>query len=165
MNNQDVTCDGATNKLAPRPQARRIPRQKHGLSRLLKARHLKLDGRSAAMQAMSGYRANLLASLGGRDLLSEQELIVVELIVKDQFILSQVDGYLGQVGYFNRRKKSAHPLTVQRMTIADGPKRSLLALGLKRRSKPVKSLAELLAMPSKPTQPASTVAPGSTNDA
>ena len=84
----------------------------------------------------------------------------MELIVKDQFILSQVDGYLGQVGYFNRRKKSAHPLTVQRMTIVDGLKRSLLALGLHRRSKPVKSLAELLAMPSTPHA----IAPGSTND-
>jgi hypothetical protein len=72
MNNTDELADGAQNELAPEAQARRVPRQKHGLSRLLKSRHLKLDGRSAAMQAMSGYRANLLASLGGRDLLSNK---------------------------------------------------------------------------------------------
>ncbi|MDN5941455.1 MAG: hypothetical protein L0H94_06205 [Nitrospira sp.] len=124
-------------------------RQLHGFSQLLKSRYRadtsQLDGRSAAGQALSAYRADLLSSLGGRDTLSAQEITLVEISCRDWLILQTIDNHLLQAGLFNRRKRTAYPLTLQRQTIADGLTRRLLALGLNRRSKPVRSLSELLA--------------------
>lgn len=93
---------------------------------------------------MKAYRDDLVASLGGADNLSTQEHTIIELIAKDWLILQSIDSYLLQAGLFNKRKKSAYSLTIQRGTIADGLTRRLLALGLNRRSKPVQSLAQLL---------------------
>ena len=105
---------------------------------------MKLDGRSGAMIAMNAYKADLLASLGGPELLSQQELTIVDLIVRDQFILGQVDAYIMQHGLINKRKRSLVPVAVQRSTIAEGLLRKLQALGLNRRSKPINTLASLL---------------------
>jgi len=124
--------------------------QKHGLTRLLKADCRQLDGRSSLGQAMSAYRADLISSLGGKDNLSTQELCLVDMCARDRFVLEQIDAYLLTVGLFSKRKRSAFPLTLQRNTIADGLTRRLLALGLSRRSKPTKTLAELLSTPNVP---------------
>jgi hypothetical protein len=105
---------------------------------------------------MKAYRDNLVASLGGADNLSQQELTVVDICCKDWLILQSIDSYLLQAGLFNKRKRTAYPLTVQRMQIADSLTRRLQALGLQRRAKPVQTLASLLAMPSKPN----TIDPG-----
>jgi len=90
--------------------------------------------------------------LGRSDNLSTQELTIIELITKDWLILQSIDSYLLQAGLFNKRKKSAYSLTIQRGTIADGLTRRLLASGLNRRSKPVQSLAQLLANTSQTEQ-------------
>lgn len=99
---------------------------------------------------MAAYRADLLASLGGADRLSTQELTLVEMCTKDWLILQSVDAYLLQAGLFNKRKRMAYPLTVQRMAIADSLTRRLQSLGLARRAKPIGNLASLLASPQKP---------------
>jgi hypothetical protein len=96
------------------------------------------------MQAMSSYRNDLLASLGGADNLSRQELILIEMCAKDKLILDSIDAYLLTVGLFSKRKKSCWPLTIQRMQIADSLTRRLQSLGLKRRAKPARSLGDLL---------------------
>jgi hypothetical protein len=135
---------------APRKKARRSY-QRHGLTPLIRARYKPnvrpLDGRSGPVQAMAQYRAELLASLGGADTLSAQELTLVEMCAKDWLILQTVDAHILQAGLFSKRKRAAYPLTVQRMQIADSLARRLNMLGLKRRSRPAQTLAELLAAP------------------
>jgi len=101
---------------------------------------------------MKQYQTDLLASLGGRDTLSAQEITLVEMCGRDWLMLQSIDSYLLQAGLFNKRKRTAYPLTIQRQTIADGLTRRLLALGLKKRSRPVKSLNELLSGPPEPAQ-------------
>lgn len=122
--------------------------QRHGFTPYLRGRSKtsigQIDGRSALGQAMAQYRADLLASLGGRDSLSTQELTLIEMCAKDWLILQSVDAYLLQAGLFNKKKRTAYPLTVQRMQLADGLTRRLQSLGLKRRPKPTKSLQEVL---------------------
>jgi hypothetical protein len=152
MNNTEESCDGAILSDSPTAPATcrtpSKPRQRHGLTGLIRGRSRavapKLDARSLESRAVAAYRADLFSSLGGRDMLSAQEITLVEMCSRDWFILQSIDSYLLQAGLFHRKKKTAYPLTIQRQTIADGLTRRLLALGLNRRSKPVNTLAELL---------------------
>ena len=167
MDNQDVTSDATT--LLPahtepnavtKPSKRPVRRQTHGLTGLLRGRHKpdarQIDGRSSIGLAVSQYKADLVASLGGPANLSTQELTIIEMCAKDWLILQSVDAYLLQAGLFNRKKKTAYPLTIQRMQVADSLTRRLQALGLARRSKPTQTLAELLMKRPEPTEGAST---------
>jgi hypothetical protein len=151
MENTRELSIGAKTEQAPRAQARRMPRQKHGKSRLLRADRRQIDGRSALAISMNAYRSDLTASLGGKDNLSVQELTLVELASRDWAILQQVDAYILTVGVFSKRKKAAYALTSQRMQMADALTRRLQALGLSKRSRPVKSLNELLNASPEPT--------------
>ncbi len=150
MNNQNVISPATTMLPAPKASRARTTRQKHGLSGVLKGRLHKLDGRSELGQAMSAFKADLLSSLGGSENLSAQRLCFVDLAVKEWLILQTIDGFFSQAGFFQKRKKTAYPLLASRMQVADGLKRSLLALGLERKAKKMPTLQELLAMPSKP---------------
>jgi hypothetical protein len=93
---------------------------------------------------MADYKADLVASLGGLENLSSQELTLVEMCAKDWLLLQDIDAYLLQVGSYNRKKRQAYPLLASRCQIADSLTRKLQALGLSRRSKPINSLAALL---------------------
>lgn len=130
-------------------------RQYHGFTGLIRGRYTadarRLDGRSALAQAVAECRADLLSSLGGPENLSAQEIRLVEMCAKDAIILEQVDTYLFQNGLINRRKRTAYPLTLQRMQIADSLTRRLQALGLSRRAKPVRSLSDILNGVDEPT--------------
>lgn len=134
--------------------------RKHGLTRLLRSRMQHLDGRSSLSQSIAKYRAELLASLGGADSLSAQENTLVEMCSRDWLMLQHIDAYLFQTGIFNKKRRQAYALTVQRMQIADSLTRRLQALGLQRRAKPVLSLSDYLtngkAKPSAPPSPAPT---------
>src|SRR5690349_18806389 len=152
MMNQYVTSPATTmlpgqNAPAMRQKPRRTYR-KHGFTGLLRGRSKadagQMDKRSATYQAMAQYRADLLSSLGGVENLSAQELTLLELCVRDHLILQSIDGYLLQAGLFNKKKRTAYSLTMQRMQLADSLTRRLQSLGLKRRAKPTRSLTELL---------------------
>lgn len=160
MNNQDVIGPATAALPAPTAHGRRLPRQKHGFTRLIRGRskpiagsykadrgRLQVDCRTTVGQAMSVYRADLLASLGGADSLSQQELTLIDLIVKDKMLLDTLDAYLLTVGCFSKRKKAAFPILANRMQISDSLTRKLQALGLARRARPLNSLAQLLAGP------------------
>ena len=76
MENQTVTGEEAgTNAKTERMKLAK-PRRTHGLNPLIRSRYkadvCKLDGRSGAMIAMNAYKADLLASLGGPELLSHK---------------------------------------------------------------------------------------------
>jgi hypothetical protein len=86
METKEVIDDGAKNGATlNKLDGRRTP-QKHGLTGMIKGRYKAharhLDGRSALAQAMNSYRAELLASLEGAELLSAQELTLVEMCAK-----------------------------------------------------------------------------------
>jgi hypothetical protein len=104
-----------------------------------------LDGRSALSQSIAKYRAELLASLGGADNLSSMEHTLVEMVSRDWIMIQHIDAYLFQTGIFNKKRRQAYALTVQRMQIADSLTRRLQALGLQRRAKQVPSLSDYLA--------------------
>jgi hypothetical protein len=131
-----------TSKTPPRSYRR------HGFTPYLRGRSKadagQIDGRSALAQAMAQYRADLLSSLGGAENLSAQELTLLELCVRDHLIVQSIDAYLLQAGLFNKKKRSAYSLTMQRMQIADSLTRRLQSLGLKRRDKRTQGLHELL---------------------
>lgn len=116
----------------------------HGLSQRIRGRSTQLHGNSAVVRAMADYKADLVASLGGLENLSSQELTLVEMCAKDWLLLQDIDAYLLQVGSYNRKKRQAYPLLASRCQIADSLTRKLQALGLSRRSKPINSLAALL---------------------
>lgn len=59
--------------------SRRKPRQKSPIAWLYQANQGQVHGRSALAQAMAHYRAELMASLGGVDDLSAQELTWIEI--------------------------------------------------------------------------------------
>lgn len=103
-----------------------------------------LDGRSALSQSIAKYRAELLSSLGGSDSLSAQEHTLVEMCSRDWLMIQHIDAYLFQTGIFNKKRRQAYALTVQRMQLADSLTRRLQALGLQRRAKPVLSLSDYL---------------------
>lgn len=131
--------------------------RKHGLTRLLRSRMQHLDGRSALSQSIAKYRAELTASLGGSDNLSAQENTLVEMCSRDWLMLQHIDAYLFQTGIFNKKRRQAYALTVQRMQLADSLTRRLQALGLQRRAKPL-TLNDYLngngkAKPSAPASP------------
>ncbi len=121
-----------------------------------------LDGRSSLSQSIAKYRAELLSSLGGAENLSAMELTILETCSRDWILLQSIDAYILQTGAFNKKRRQAYPLTVQRMQIADSLTRRLQALGLQRRSK-VLSLSDYLSTngTAKPSAPASS-SPAST---
>lgn len=110
-----------------------------------------IDGRSALSQSLAKYRAELLSSLGGAENLSAMETTIVEMCAKDWLLVQTIDAYILQTGAFNKKRRQAYALTVQRMQIADSLTRRLQALGLQRRAKPVLSLSDYLAN-GKPTK-------------
>jgi hypothetical protein len=118
--------------------------RKHGLTRLLRSRMRQIDGRSALSQSIAKYRAELLSSLGGAENLSAMENTIVEMCAKDWLLIQTIDAYILQTGAFNKKRRQAYALTVQRMQLADSLTRRLQALGLQRRAKPVLSLSEYM---------------------
>ena len=101
INQYDTTPDHALltrQKPAASSKKPRQKRQSHGFSRQLRSRYTAdrshLDGRSVAAQAMASYSAELVASLGGADNLSAQELTLIEIAAKDWLLLQSIDAYL-----------------------------------------------------------------------
>ena len=79
-------------------------------------------------------------------MISTQELAIVNLAVKTKLLLDSVDTWLLQQPILiNSRKRTIHPVVLQRQQLADGLARYLQTLGLKRRGKPTQSLGDLLA--------------------
>jgi hypothetical protein len=111
------------------------------------------DGRSAFVLALNAYKSALIASLGGADNLSEQELTIVDLISRDVIVVEQIDAYLVQHEVVNKKKRCLYPIALQRMALAESVTKRLAALGLARRSKQVQTLTQLLnASPEPPSK-------------
>ena len=134
-------------------------RQKHGLSRTVRGRYkadlTQLDGRSALSRTIQEWRGELIASMGGREVLSAQQLILVEMVVKDRLAIESIENWLaGQSSLVNKRKRTLYPVVLQLTTLKDSMTRRLIALGLERKGKPPVSLRDILAAPQANDRPA-----------
>jgi hypothetical protein len=132
--------------------------QTHGLTTLKKA--IKtiggrvIDRRTSLGKALDQWRGQLIADLGGPEMISTQELAIVNLAVKTNLLLDSVDVWLlQQPTLINSRKRKIHPAVLERQQLSDALARYIAQLGLKRRAKPTQSIADLLAKGSASRQP------------
>lgn len=124
-------------------------RSRHGLNSLkarVKVRGLQaIDRRSAAAQALLAWKAELLADLGGENVVSAQERTLVDLATRTRLYVDSLDAWImSQPSLINARKRSVHSVVLQRQQLADALARYMGLLGLERRQKKVESLQEYL---------------------
>ena len=128
---------------------RRRGRPKHGLNTLKRAvntignRMRIIDRRTVTGRALALWREDLIRDLGGD--VSTQQGSIVDLAVRTRLLLDSIDAWLlTQPSLINTRKRSVIPVVRERQVLADGLARYLAQLGLERRSKPAKTLDEIL---------------------
>jgi hypothetical protein len=143
-----------TDAIPARCRSRKTARslsQRHGLTRLKAAvRRLGgrvVDRRTTLGKALAEWRQELIQDLGGSDAVSTQEKAVIELAVKTKLLLDSIDAWLlSQPSLVNARRRTLHPVVVQRQQLADALARYMNMLGLKRRRERLdlaQSLAQL----------------------
>ena len=133
----------------PAPKGNRYA-EKHGFNTLKSAvltlGKRAIDGRSAVAEALKRWRLELVADLGGLDNLSTQQDAIIDLAVKQKFLLDSIDAWLlTRDTLVVGRKKSPTlvPVVTQRQQVADALAKYLNMLGLERRHK-VKTIHDLL---------------------
>jgi hypothetical protein len=129
-----------------RPRAR--PRT--GLNALkarVKVRGLQaIDHRTAAARSLLAWRKDLLDDLGGPAAVSAAQLALVEVATRTKLYVDHVDAVLLERAHLTTKHRNRLiPLVEQRERLAAGLVRTLQALGLERRGRPVQSLTEYLA--------------------
>jgi hypothetical protein len=123
--------------------------QRHGLTRLKAAvRGLGsrvVDRRTTLGKALAEWRQELTQDLGGPDAVSTQQRAIVDLAVRTKFLLDSIDAWLlTQPSLVNKRTRSLLPVVRERQQLADSLSRYLQTLGLERRARPAKTLAEVI---------------------
>jgi hypothetical protein len=107
-----------------------------------------IDGRSRVARVLDEFRDELLRDLGGREAVSQQERVIVDLAVRTHLLVTSIDNYLLSLGSLvNRRKRALWPVVRERVALADSLARYMGQLGLQRREKPVPTLDEYLSKP------------------
>lgn len=136
--------------MATKPKAQRPRRyQKHGLLRLKQA--VKdiggrvIDRRTVLGRTLETFKADLIADLGGADVLSTQARSLVELAVRTKLMLDSIDAWLlSQPSLIDKRKRSLLPVVKERASLASSFRDLMRDLGLERRARPIASLAEIM---------------------
>jgi len=137
----------ASERIIRRP-VRRYP-TRHGL-RALKGRVLvrglrDIDMRTSAARALSSWRRQLLADLGGEEHVSAAQAALVEMATRTRLLIDSADAWLlAQDSIVLKRRGTLLPAVRERQTLVDSLARLLSALGLERRSRPVQDLREFL---------------------
>jgi hypothetical protein len=124
-------------------------RYRHGLA-TLKAGVSKLgsraiDGRYRVGHALTQWRRELIADLGGEDNISTQQRTLIELASTSRLLLASIDAWLLTQPSLFTRNKTLLPVIRERQLIADGLARYLAQLGLERRSRHVDLASRLKA--------------------
>lgn len=102
-----------------------------------------VDGRTGVGRALSAWRADLVADLGGDP--STAQLAVIDLAVKTKLLLDSIDAWLlTQPSLVNKRRRTLLPVVRERQSLADALARYLGQLGLERRVKPIPDLQAYL---------------------
>ncbi len=118
----------------------------HALKARVKVRGLAaIDMRTTAAQALIAWRSELLTDLGGEEIVSAQQLALVEMATRTRLYVDSLDAWLmEQSSLVNRRKKAVLPVLRERQQLVDSLARILGQLGLERKAKPVPALSEYL---------------------
>ena len=104
-----------------------------------------IDRRTSLGKALDRWRDELVSDLGGPQAVSTQQRAVINVAVKTKLLLDSIDAWLlQQPSLINVRKRSVHPVVLQRAQLADSLIRAMTQLGLERRAKPVLNLADYL---------------------
>jgi hypothetical protein len=132
----------------PRPQKGQRNAEKHGFHTLkrtvLKLGKRAIDGRSGVAKALNRWRVELTSDLGGHDSVSTAQLAVIDLAVKQKFLLDSIDAWLLlQDTLINGQKRTLIPVVKERQAVANALAEYLKLLGLERRQK-MKSLNDVL---------------------
>jgi hypothetical protein len=84
------------------------------------------------------WRTELIRDLGGPEAISAQQATLIELAVRQRFLVESLDAWLFvQPSLVNARKQSLLPVLRERQQLADELARYLALLGLERQEKPV----------------------------
>jgi len=118
----------------------------HALKARVKVRGLQaIDQRTAAAQALLGWRRDLVEDLGGEAAVSAQQMALVEAAVRTRLYVDALDAWILEHGSLvNARRRSLHPVVRERQQLVDSLARLLQALGLERRKKPPLDLMSYL---------------------
>ena len=148
-------CNGSVKDSAASPIGLKSKRgyQKHGLTPVMKAGRgfdpKAIDGRTTLAKELAEECRELVNALGGEGEVSPQEKALIDMIAQKRLrrrIASQW-ALLNRDRLFNRKKMRLAPIALELEQLEESEARLLDKLGLKRRAKPVKNLAALLAGP------------------
>jgi len=104
-----------------------------------------LDTRTAGAQALLAWRSELINDLGGEKAISAQARAIVEIATRTRLFLDHVDAWLmEQPSLVFIKKKTVHPVLLQRQQFADALARYLDQLGLDKRHPPAPDLRDFL---------------------
>ena len=105
-----------------------------------------IDRRTGLGKALTRWRQELIADLGGPDAVSTQQRALVDLAVTTKLLIDTIDRWiLTQSTLINARKRALLPVVLQRQQLADSLARYMNLLGLERRMRPVQDLRTYLA--------------------
>lgn len=94
-----------------------------------------IDRRTTVGKALAAYRADLIAAMGGEDVVTPQRLTIIDrAVIPTAFMLSSVDAYLMELGdgIVSKRYRKLFPVVEQRQKMADALVNYLSRLGLDR---------------------------------
>jgi hypothetical protein len=133
-----------------RDRRRSRPYAKHGLTALQRAVERLgagvVDTRTPVGQALAAWRTDLIADLGGPDVVSTQQLAILDLAVRTKLLLDSIDAWLlRQPSLVNHRRRALLPVVLQRQSLANALANYMSLLGLARRPAKTVSLMEYLA--------------------
>src|SRR5262249_20628107 len=97
-----------------------------------------LDTRTAGAQAVLSVRNDLIRDKGGEQGITAQQRQLIELASRTRLFLDHVDGWLlSQPSLVLKKRRTVHPVLIQRQQLADALARYLDQLGLERVSPPI----------------------------
>ncbi len=125
------------------------PRSRHGLLALkarVKVRGLRaIDMRTVAAQDLIAFRSELLNALGGKDNVSPQKAVLVEMITRTRLYIDHIDAFImSQPSLINKRRRGVLPIVRERQSLVDSLERLLTRVGLNREPAKIPSLQEYL---------------------
>lgn len=135
------------------PKRADVPPCQHGPYSLYSLEHVvktlgrrPFPTRGVVGRALAAWRAELVADLGGKDMVTTQQAAVVDLALKTKLLLDSIDAWLlTQRSLVNKTTRALWPVVLQRQQLADALARYMNLLGLERRARPVPALADYVA--------------------
>ena len=104
-----------------------------------------VPGRTRVARALSAWRAEICADMGGEDALSAAQLALLELTCRQKVLLDSIDNWLlQQPSLINKRKRSLLPVVGQRQALANALETYLSRLGYERVARPITSATDLV---------------------